>query len=154
MKNNLSRVRRLADFQFGRGAGNALFPNDVTFSYSTTKRIRYVNLNRERLVTIRANDGRFTLGFLGAQRLHAYLPVPQNRVVVVDEAVPFVSDGKNAMAKHVVFADEHILAEDEVFVTDEHDNLLATGMAVLSGCEMKGFTYGTAVKTRQGANKK
>lgn len=72
----------------------------------------------------------------------------------MEDAVPFVADGKNAMAKHVISADEDILAEDEVFVTDESDNLLATGMAVLAGCEMKGFTYGTAVKTRSGANKK
>ena len=148
------RVRRIADFQFGRGAGAALFPDEVTFSYSTTKRVRFVNLGRDRLVTVRANDGRLTLGYLGAARLHAFLPAPKNRVVVVEDAAPFVAEGKNAMAKHVVSADPDILAEDEVFVTDEHDNLLATGMAVLSGSEMTGFTYGTAVKTRQGANKK
>ena len=75
-------------------------------------------------------------------------------MVVVDDAAPFVEEGKNAMAKHVISADEDILAEDEVFVTDKSDNLLATGMAVLAGCEMKGFNYGTAVKTRSGANKK
>ncbi|HJJ59152.1 MAG TPA: pseudouridine synthase [Methanocorpusculum sp.] len=153
-KSRLLRVRRIADYQFGRGAGNALFPDDVTFSYSNTKRVRYVSLGRERLVTVRANDGRLTLGFSGAKRLHEYFPAPKNRVVVIDDAAPFVADWKNAMAKHVIFADESILAEDEVFITDESDNLLATGMAVLSGCEMKGVNYGTAVKTRQGANKK
>lgn len=153
-KSSLSRVRRIADFQFGRGAGTALFPDDVTFSYSNTRRVRYVSLGKERLVTVRANDGRLTLGFAGAKRLHEFIPAPKNRVVVMEDAVPFVADGKNAMAKHVISADEDILAEDEVFVTDESDNLLATGMAVLAGCEMKGFTYGTAVKTRSGANKK
>ncbi|MCK9313604.1 MAG: pseudouridine synthase, partial [Methanocorpusculum sp.] len=66
-KGSLQRVRRIADFQFGRGAGDALFPDSVTFSYSNTKRVRYVNLANERLVTVRASDGRFTLGFLGAQ---------------------------------------------------------------------------------------
>lgn len=150
----MPRVRRIADFQFERGAGNALFPDDVTFSYSNTKRVRYVSLNGERLVTVRANDGRFTLGYPGAKRLHEFLKAPHNRVVVMEEAVPFIADGKNAMAKHVLSADEHILAEDEVFVVDESDNLIATGMAVLSGCEMKGFNYGTAVKVRQGVNKK
>ena len=64
------------------------------------------------------------------------------------------ADGKNAMAKHVISADEKILAEDEVFVVDESDNLIATGMAVLAGCEMLGFNFGTAVKVRQGVNKK
>ncbi|HJK08659.1 MAG TPA: hypothetical protein O0X86_02230 [Methanocorpusculum sp.] len=45
------------------------------------------------------------------------------------------------------------MAEDEVFVVDENDNLLATGMAILSGTEMLGFSYGTAVKVRQGKNR-
>ena len=152
-KPSLIRVRKIADFQFGRGAGEALFPDDVTFSYSNTKRVRFVNRGKERLVTVRANDGRLTLGYPGAKLLHAFLKAPHNRVVVMEDAVPFIADGKNAMAKHVISADEEILAEDEVFIVDEADNLIATGMAVLSGCEMKGFNYGTAVKTRQGVNK-
>ncbi|HJJ37851.1 MAG TPA: pseudouridine synthase, partial [Methanocorpusculum sp.] len=109
----MQRVRRIADFQFGRGAGEALFPDQVTFSYSTTKRVRYVSLAKERLVTVRANDGRFTLGYPGAQALHAFLPAPANRVVIMEEAVPFVADGKNAMAKHVISSDPNIHAEDE-----------------------------------------
>lgn len=152
-KTSLPRVRRIADFQFGRGAGEALFPDDVTFAYSNTKRVRYVNLGKERLVTLRANDGRFTLGYPGAKRLHEFLPAPANRVEVIDDAVPFVADGKNAMAKHVVKSDPNILAEDEVFVVDKDDNLIATGMAILAGSEMIGFNYGTAVKVRQGKNK-
>ena len=153
-KGSLQRVRRIADFQFGRGAGEALFPDQVTFSYSTTKRVRYVSLAKDRLVTVRANDGRFTLGYPGASALHAFLPAPANRVVIMEDAVPFVADGKNAMAKHVISSDPNIHAEDEVFVVDESDNLIATGMAILSGSEMIGFNYGTAVKVRQGRNKK
>ncbi len=126
----------------------------MDFSYSNTKRVRYVSRNKERLVTVRANDGRLTLGYAGAQMLHAFLCAPHNRVVVMEEAVPFIADGKNAMAKHVLSSDPEILAEDEVFVVDESDNLIATGMAVLAGAEMTGFCYGTAVKVRQGVNKK
>jgi len=146
-------VRRIADFQFGRGAGKALFPDDVTFSYSNTKRVRFVNIGKERLVTVRANDGRLTLSIAGAKRLHSFFQAPFGRVVIIDDAVPFVADGKNAMAKHVISCDKDILAEDEVFIVDKDDNLIATGMAMLSGCEMVGFNYGTAVKTRQGINK-
>ncbi|HJJ48834.1 MAG TPA: pseudouridine synthase [Methanocorpusculum sp.] len=152
-KTSLPRVRRIADFQFGRGAGLALFPDEVTFAYSNTKRVRFVNLGKERLVTVRANDGRLTLAYAGAKRLHAHFPALTGRVVIIDDAVPFVADGKNAMAKHVISCDQDILAEDEVFIVDQNDNLIATGMAMLSGCEMAGFNYGTAVKTRQGKNK-
>ena len=147
---SLQRGRRIADFQFGRGAGDALFPDETTFSYSNTKRIRYANLGKTRLVTVRAGDGRLTLGYAAAERLHTFLPAPKNRVVVMADAVPFILDGKNAMAKHVIASDPDIMAEDEVFVVDENDNLLATGMAILSGTEMLGFSYGTAVMVRQG----
>lgn len=130
-----------------------MFPDDTTFSYSNTKRVRYASLGKTRLVTVRAGDGRLTLGYPAAERLHAYLAAPKNRVVVLEDAVPFVLEGKNAMAKHVIASDPEIMAEDEVFVVDANDNLLATGMAVLSGAEMIGFSYGTAVKVRQGKNR-
>lgn len=146
-------MRRIADFQFGRGAGEAMFPDETTFAYSNTKRIRYANLGKTRLVTVRAEDGRLTLGYPAAERLHAFLAAPKNRVVVMEDAVPFILDGKNAMAKHVIASDPEIMAEDEVFVVDADDNLLATGMAVLAGTEMIGFSYGTAVKARQGKNR-
>ena len=134
----MTRVRRIADFQFGRGAGEALFPDEVTFSYSNTKRVRYVNLGKERLVTVRANDGRFTLGYPGAKRLHEFLKKPENRVVVMEEAVPFIADGKNAMAKHVISADENILAEDEVFVVG---HLLELNHIIFVGVVSFSFGY-------------
>ncbi|RJS74326.1 pseudouridine synthase, partial [Methanophagales archaeon] len=43
-------------------------------------------------------------------------------------------------------------AYDEVILVDEHDNLLATGKAMLSGEEMKKFEHGVAVKVRYGAS--
>ena len=90
-------MRRIADFQFGRGAGDALFPDETTFSYSNTKRIRYANLGKTRLVTVRAGDGRLTLGYAAAERLHTFLPVTKNRVVVIVDVVPLMFYGKNAM---------------------------------------------------------
>ncbi|MDR0439004.1 MAG: pseudouridine synthase [Methanocalculaceae archaeon] len=150
---NLQRVRRIADFQFGRGAGEALFPDETVFSYSNTKRIRYANLGKTRLVTIRAGDGRLTLGYSAAERLHAHFAAPKNRVVIIEDAVPFILNGKNAMAKHVIASDLMIMAEDEVLVVDENDELLATGMAILAGIEMIGISYGTAVKVRQSKNR-
>ena len=150
---SLRRVRKIAEFQFGRGAGDALFPDECTFQYSTSQRIRYVMQGRVRLATVRAQDGRLTLSYDGAARLHAFLAPPAGRVVVHEEAIPFVAAGKTAMAKHVINADPNIRAEDEVFVVAEDDSLLATGMANLSGSEMLEFKYGGAVKVRQGRDK-
>ncbi|MCG7854299.1 MAG: pseudouridine synthase [Methanoregulaceae archaeon] len=145
-----TQVQVIADFQFGRGAGAALFSKDCEFILSRTGRIRQVTLGGKRLVTVRAMDGNLTLGIDGALRLLAALPPPAYRVVVLDEVAEFICQGKNTFAKHVIAADPDIRAGDEVMVVTNDDELLATGSAVLSGREMLLFNYGVAVKVRQG----
>jgi uncharacterized protein with predicted RNA binding PUA domain len=147
----LKRVRIIADFQFGRGTGEILFPEGSEFILSRTKRIRQITFNQKRIATIRAKDGLLTLSMEGARRIHSYLPIPRLRVMVNSDAVPFVLQGKNAFARHVIKADPGIRAMDEVLVVDEADNLLATGQAVLCEAEMKDFARGAAVEVRSGA---
>ena len=147
---SLERVRTIADLQFGRGIGARLFPDGVTFTRSTTGRVRNVMLGEDRLGTVRAQDGRLVLGLAGAQRLHEMLPPPAYRAVVLDEVEEFVAAGKNAMAKHVAEADPQIRAGDEVLVVASGDRLVATGTAVLSGPEMTACMYGVAVNVRSG----
>ena len=83
-------------------------------------------------------------------RLKKALPPPSYRVTVLPEVAEFILQGKNAFCKHVAAADPGIMAGDEVLVVTADDQLLATGMAVLSGREMLVFKYGAAVKVRQG----
>ena len=102
---SLRRVQTIADYQFGRGAGIGLFPEECTFIFSTTGRIRQILFMGVRLATVRASDGRLTLGIEGAKRLMTMLPPPGYRVVIRDDVAEFVAQGKNAFAKHVVAAD-------------------------------------------------
>lgn len=145
-----TRVQVIADFQFGKGAGQALFPEGCEVILSRTGRVRQISLGGKRLATVRAQDGRFTLGIDGALRLLSALPPPAYRVVVTEEVSEFIMQGKNTFAKHVIAADPAIRAGDEVMVVNSKDDLLATGSAVLSGGEMLLFNYGVAVKVRQG----
>jgi uncharacterized protein with predicted RNA binding PUA domain len=147
----LRQVRVIADFQFGRGAGNTIFPAGCDFILSRTGRIRQVTLSGKRLATVRAADGRLTLGIEGAERFRTGLHPPAYRVVVSGEVAEFIGQGKNVFARHVVTADPAIRAGDEVVVVNPSDVLLATGEAVLSGREMLVFNYGAAVKVRQGS---
>ncbi len=148
---SLKRVRTIADFQFGRGTGAKLFPDDCTFRLSSTKRIRYVMSGKVRLATVRAGDGRLTLGREAGERLCEILPAPAYRVVVRSDVAEFVAAGKNAMAKHILSADPGIRAGDEVMVCDEQGSFLGIGNAVLSGEEMLAFNYGVAVQVRKGS---
>ena len=147
---HLNRVRIIADYQFGRGAGEAIFPDNVEFQMSSTGRVRQILLEGKRIATVRAQDGVLTLGIAGATKLHGLLKFPQNRVVVNSDAAPFVAKGKNAFARHVMEADPDIRAGEEVMVVDENDSLLATGKAVLCALEMTAFKKGVAVEIRNG----
>jgi uncharacterized protein with predicted RNA binding PUA domain len=151
-KNSLvRRVQTIADYQFGGLVGTGLFPDGCEFILSTTGRIRQILFEGRRLATVRAQDGRLTLGIEGARRLHAILPAPHYHVVIRDDVAEFVSQGKNTFAKHVIAADPAIRAGDEVLVVKGGDRLVACGVAMLSGNEMLAFNYGGAVKVRQGS---
>lgn len=147
---HLKRVRTIADYQFGRGASEALFPDNVEFQLSTTKRIRQILLDNNRIATVRAKDGMLTLSIMGAGKLHEFIGYPGRRVVVNSDAAPFVAKGKTAFSRHVVTADPDIRAGEEVLVVDENDRLLATGKALLSPLEMLSFKKGIAVDVRGG----
>lgn len=158
---DLADLRTVADYQFGAGAGTALFPPDDTLDVrrSTSGRPRQVVLPNpdsdadgasDRLVSFRV-DGRFTLGIAGARRLNAALDDPSYYVAVGDESEPFVREGKNAFAKFVEEADPVIRPGDDVMVVHEDDSLLGVGRAELSGEAMLDFQSGMAVKVRHGA---
>jgi uncharacterized protein with predicted RNA binding PUA domain len=122
---SLRRVQTIADYQFGSGVGTGLFCEGCTFIYSTTGRIRQILDGGMRLATIRASDGRLTLGIEGAKRLQSLLPAPGYRVVIRDDVAEYVAQGKNAFAKHVVAADPAIRAGDDVLIVSGNDSLIA-----------------------------
>jgi len=146
----LARVRTIADYQFGNGAGAGLFPGKCEFQLSQTGRVRQIHLSGERLATVRAGDGRLTLSYAGATRLGRAISPPGYRVSIDPSVSEFIAKGKTAFARHVIAADPGIRAGDEVLVVTGDDELLATGTALLGGAEMLAFNYGPAVKVRQG----
>ena len=152
---DLRRLRAIADYQFGPGAGEALFPEGVRVVRSKrTGRIRQVlDADGELLATVRAQDGLLALSIRGAERL---LPFLRGRytVVVREDAAPFVAQGRSVFAKHVVKADPGIRPGDEVLVVDPKGRLLAVGKALLTGREMLAFKRGVAVKVRAGVRER
>jgi len=148
----LEKIRKVADYQLGKGAGEALFPDDVTAVFSRrTGRIRHVYLKGKLLATLRPTDGMFSLAIEGGKRLLRRVNPPRLWVKVLKDAAPFIAEGRSVFAKHVIAADPEIRPQEEVLVTDEDDKLLAVGKAVLTGREMTAFKRGVAVKVRRGA---
>lgn len=146
----IKKVRIMADYQFGRGCGNILFSDDVTFQLSRTKRIRQIMIDGKRIATARARDGMLTLSMEAATAIHAHVPAPALRVAVCDDAVPFVSKGKTTFAKHVTSIDPGLRSGDEVIIVDENDKAIATGQLLLSPEEVEALDTGAAVDVRCG----
>jgi uncharacterized protein with predicted RNA binding PUA domain len=151
MENVLGKIRSIADYQFGKGVGAKLFPENVEIVYSkATGRIRYVNLRGKRLATLRPTDGLLSLSITAARLLAEHSDFASCFVTVQNDVSEFVADGGDVFAVHVVKADEVIHAKDEVVVVDEDNRVLAVGRALLSSMEMQAFKTGVAVKVRHG----
>ena len=148
---DLYRIRAVADYQFGEGAADALFSGKVDLVKSkNTDKIRNVIVDGEHVLSLRAEDGFFSMRPGAARRLMKAFPSPRLRVIVRDDAIPFVKEGKNTFCGFVVAADPELRPMDEVMVVDQKDTLLAIGRAILVPEEMRAMTKGIAVKVREG----
>jgi uncharacterized protein with predicted RNA binding PUA domain len=153
MENNLTKVRSIADYQFGKGVGAQLFPDNIEIQYSPrTGRIRYINLSGERLATLRPTDGVLSLSIKAAQVMAKNKHLSKCFVTVKNEVSKFIAAGGDVFALHVVKVDAEVGAKDEVIALDEEGNVLAVGRTVLSSEEIKAFKTGVAVKVRHGTN--
>ncbi|WP_458403485.1 tRNA guanosine(15) transglycosylase TgtA [Methanobrevibacter sp.] len=153
-RDDVKKVKAIADYQFGYGAGEALFTGNINIEKSKkTGKIRHIYDGKVLIVNMRASDSYLILSKEGAKRLHNAMPYPQNRVVVNKDSEPFALDGKSVFCKFVVDCDENIRAKDEVLIVNEQDKLLAYGKALLGACEIEQFQTGQAIKTRKGMKK-
>ena len=153
-KDDIKKIKAIADYQFGQGAGEALFTGNIKIEKSKkTGKIRHIYDGKVLIVNMRASDSYLILSKEGAKRLHKTSPYPQNRVVVNKDSEPFALDGKSVFCKFVVECDENIRAKDEVLIVNEQDQLLGYGKALLGACEIEQFQTGQAIKTRKGMGK-
>lgn len=153
-KFTLERIRKIADYQFGKGVGASLFPDNVEITFSKrTGRIRHVYLNGVLIATFNPTTGLFSLTVEGARRAFSSMEVKRLWIKISDNATPFVEKGNNVFAKHIIDSDEEIRPGEEVIVLNSRGDIVAVGRAVLSGSEMKAFKRGVAVKVRSGKAK-
>jgi uncharacterized protein with predicted RNA binding PUA domain len=152
MENQLGRVRSTADYQFGKGVGVKLFPDNVEIQLSPrTGRIRYINLNGQRLATLRPTDGLLSLSIKAAQTMAKNISSAQCFVTVQNGVAKYIAAGGDVFAVHVVKVSLEVRAKDEIIVVDEDRKVLAVGRATLSSEEMLAFKTGVAVKVRHGS---
>ena len=147
MATDVDALATVADYQFGAGAGAALFEGDLVVQRTGSGRPQQILADGDRIVSY-GTDGRFTLGVAGGRRLRSVLSPPTARVVVGDDSEPFVREGRNVFAKFVSDVDPAVRPGDEVLVEHYAGDLLAVGRAELSADAMRDFDTGMAVKIR------
>ncbi|MEM0492956.1 MAG: tRNA guanosine(15) transglycosylase TgtA [Candidatus Thermoplasmatota archaeon] len=149
---DLWRLSSLADIQFREGAGSLLFGSGSisTVKSKTTGRIRNVYRGDEHILSLRAEDGLFTLKIPGAKLLHRAYESPMLRVIVKKEVASFIKEGRNVFTRFVCDCDDELRPFDECLIVDEGDALLGVGRLLLNRDEMLSFKRGVAVKTREG----
>jgi len=151
----LTIIRKTADYQFGLGAGEILFPEDVDLVISKkTGRVRQILLNGVLIATLNPSSGLLNLTIEGAERLCSNGEVRVRWVKVRDDAAHVVEKGRNVFARHVIDADRNIRPFEEVVVLNSHGEIIAVGRALLSGSEMLEFKRGVAVRVRRGRMEK
>jgi predicted RNA-binding protein (TIGR00451 family) len=149
----LEKTRKIADYQFGKGAGRALIPDDAKITFSrTTGRIRHIHSKGKLLATLRPTDGLFSLTVNGAKRLNQDAGIADMMVEVSKDVAPFIAKGKSVFAKHVSRVSPEIRPLEEVIVLNDDREVLAVGKAVLTGREMRAFKRGIAVRVRRGTD--
>ncbi|WP_407355235.1 archaeosine synthase subunit alpha [Methanolobus sp. WCC5] len=129
-------MKAVADFQFGKGTGERLVPDDSTIRGPFPK--HQVFVGKKQLVTLIPQYGTLAITIDGAKAL-----IGQGKYIVeIDDFVPRGS----LLAPGVVDADPLIRPNDEVLVSGK--NAIAVGRANMSGDEMKRSTRGVAVDLR------
>jgi len=163
---NLRKIGSILRMQFGKfgneWADNIIMPDLDRVRIVTsrmTKKIRNVlevweNGAEGHLLSLRAEDGHLNLRWTAAERLHSRSDPPLLRVIVEDGTGEYNAKGFNVFCKFVRKADPRIRAGDDVLVVDEDDRLFAVGRAVVGSRAMMEGKVGTAVKVRDGAEKR
>ena len=148
---DVSRVRTILDYQFGKGIGGVFTDGDVDLITSRkTKRLRNLVLDGKHLASLSHRRGLFILQEEGARLLHENSKALQYRVVIDPETASFNRDGKSVFCKFVKDVDGGLKCMDECIVVTPKDELVAFGKLIVGPEEIKLGQQGMAIRVRGG----
>ena len=150
---DLRKLKAISDYQFGPLITDILFEKIEQIRIvrsKNTKKIRYIYLNDDLLLTLRPTNGLFTLSLSSAKKIVEATSIPKLRVVVLNEVSSFIEKGRNVFCKHVVKIDHNLRPMDEVIVVNESDHLLAIGKLKIPTSYVIHLKRGIAVNVRKG----
>ncbi len=139
------QVRALLEWQYGRTVAERLDPAVEGERSRRTGRLRTIRSDGEPLFHV-GTDGVPRPTMRGGERLLTVLPPGRERLVVDEDAAPFVSAGRSLFARFVVGADPGLVPDRSVLLVDRADRLLAIGRLLLAPREISRVTRGVAAR--------
>ena len=137
----LYRFRAIANYQFGYGAGEILFPEGTQFKFKSFNEV--AEYNQKQLASLARGSGLLTLTLEGAIQLIEKFT--GNRVIFDGNEII----GSALYCSGISDASPEIKPGDDVFVFNQEGKFLGIGKTNLTGCELKDLKYGLGVTLRK-----
>jgi uncharacterized protein with predicted RNA binding PUA domain len=151
------KISSHVNFLFGQGISSVL-PMDIDVEYSKkTGRIKNFSSNGKLIGTFRT-DGGIALTIFGAGLFLKHENFIFNCIIPVDDAIPFVSEGRSLFVKHVYKCGANVKNGSEVAIINPKQNVLAVGRSLFPFSYYNDKNYensrsplrGVGVKIREG----
>lgn len=149
---DIEKTRSMCDACFGEGTGKLLLPEGhlaIMNKAPSIDRMEEVFSDGTVVATLRYDLGRgwrFIVRMQGAMRIAA--AATKGWVILNPDAEEFIRQNRNLMVPGVKDADQGIKEDDEVLMLSEDRTVVGTGVAKMSGTDMRSQDHGIAVKTR------
>ncbi len=152
------KISSHVNFLFGREVSSVL-SKDIEIEYSRkTGRIKNFGLKGKLIGTFRT-DGGIALTIDGAKLFLQHENFIPNCIIPVDDAVPFVSEGRSLFVKHVLKCGMNVKTGSDVAIIDSTQSVLAIGRSLFPFSYYQNKNYensdrsllrGVGVKIREG----
>jgi 7-cyano-7-deazaguanine tRNA-ribosyltransferase len=137
------QIAAVLEWQYGPGVAAELAPRLRGDRSPRSGRLR--GLRHEGAIAFHVGvDGVARPTFGGAKLLHGAVPLGRHRLVVADDAAPFVRSGRTLFARFVVGSDPAMVPGASVLLVDRSDRLLAVGRLLLAPHEIPFLERGVA----------
>ena len=139
------QIAGLLEWQYGPELAAKIAPRFRGERSPRTGRLRAFRFSDSGEFTFHVGtDGVARPTFRGAGVLHGELPVGHHRVVVDDDAAPFVKAGRSLFVHFVRACDPAMVPGSSVLLVDRSDRLLAVGRLLLAPHEIPRLSRGVA----------
>ncbi len=139
----LRMIRARLTWQFDGEVASALLSGNVEVGYGSKRRIRYVYLDGNLILTLRPGDGLFSITITAGDIIRKATDPPRYRVIVKRGEIK-----GSVFASYVKAMDPALRPGDEAIVVDDNDILIGVGRVRVPANMINGLSRGEVVRLK------